>query len=194
MTELADVIELVARNRPEQIIMQASLIRVNCMRGRMDEARAQLEAIAADDFAAIDTRPVTWMNAATGLAESCAILGDRVRAAQLYRRLRPMTGRCAIGPIAMAFLGAVDGYLGVLAGAMQRWSDAATHFETALALNRRMGSPGAVAATQLGYARMLLDKGGHSARRRARALVDTGVLACRALKMDGIVGDVESRL
>jgi hypothetical protein len=57
-----------------------------------------------------------------------------------------------------------------------------------------MGSPGAVAAAHLAYARMLLDKGGRGAAGRARELLDAAAAACRTLNMPGILAEVESLL
>jgi hypothetical protein len=96
--------------------------------------------------------------------------------------------------MATAFLGAFDGYLGLLAGVMRRWRDATAHFEVALETNRRMGSPASVAITQLGYARMLLDKGGRNARTQAHQLLDAAAAASRTLDLPGHLAEAEALL
>ena len=55
-------------------------------------------------------------------------------------------GEVALGPVAR--------YLGILAGAAERWEDAAAHFEEALALNAKVGALPWSARTREDQARM----------------------------------------
>jgi hypothetical protein len=62
--------------------------------------------------------------------------------------------------------------------------DAATHhFEDALAMNTRIGGRPFLARTQYEYARMLLDRGRASDRRRAAALLDQALACAEELGM-----------
>ena len=82
--------------------------------GRRDEARHELEALAADDFADIP-RDGDWLIAITLLAEGAAELGDRERSRQLYELLLPYgAGNVVIG-LAAVCLGAAARILGRLA-------------------------------------------------------------------------------
>src|SRR5206468_12565927 len=90
------------------------------------------------------------------LAEVCAFLGDACRAATLYRLLLPYNGyTVVIGGGSVCYC-AASRYLGMLAATMERWEDAAQHFEAALAMNTRMGARPWLAHTQHQYAVMLL--------------------------------------
>ena len=84
---------------------------------------------------------------------------------------------------ARGFRGFVSRYLGLLAGTLERWADAATHFDEALAMNERMGARPWLALTERDYGRMLLTRGGEGARERARELLDRAEATYRELGM-----------
>jgi len=56
--------------------------------GRKNEARAEFERMAADDFDSL-SRDANWPACLVYLSEVCAFLGDRDRARTLYRLLLP---------------------------------------------------------------------------------------------------------
>ena len=66
--------------------------------------------------------------------------GDRARAATLYQLLLPYAGHTVVIGNAVACHGALSRYLGALATTLERWDEAAQHFEDALAMNARMGA------------------------------------------------------
>jgi tetratricopeptide (TPR) repeat protein len=123
--------------------------------GRRQEARTEFEHLARRDFADLP-RDSLWMACMTYLTDVCTFLGDAPRAAILYQLLLPYAGRTAVIGNATACYGAVSRYLGRLAATMERWEDAARHFEDALAMNTRMGARPWLAHTQHEYATMLL--------------------------------------
>lgn len=131
-------------------------------------ARAQLGALAADDFSGLQ-RDVLWTLGMTLLAEVAARLGDTERAATLYGLLAPHAGRCVVAESAVC-LGSVARSLGVLATALSRFDEAAAHFEAALEANAAIGSPLWVARTQHDYALMLARRGASGDRARSREL------------------------
>ncbi len=53
---------------------------------RLDEARAEFERLAPDDFAAV-ARDSLWPATGSFLGEVCIALGDKERAGVLYREL-----------------------------------------------------------------------------------------------------------
>ena len=81
------------------------------------------------------------------------------------------------------FRGSVSRYLGLLATALERWDDAAGHFEEALALNERMGARPWLARTEDDYARMLLVRGRPGDDERARELRDQALATFSELGM-----------
>ena len=92
----------------------------------------------------------------TYLVDVCTFLGDRARAATLYQLLLPYAGRTVVIGNAAACYGALSRYLGALATTLERWDEAAQHFEDALAMNARMEAWPWLAHTQYQYATMLL--------------------------------------
>jgi tetratricopeptide (TPR) repeat protein len=106
--------------------------------GRRDEARRIFDELAADDFAPI-YRDNEWLLAMSFASEACARLGDRERAAVLYRQLLPFEGRHAIGH-AEGSAGVVDRYLGLLAATLYRLDDAVRHLLGAIELLDQMGA------------------------------------------------------
>ena len=96
----------------------------------LERARHSFELSAAGEFDDIP-RDLWWLSAMVMLAESAALLRDRVRAERIYALLSPYADRSA--QLAFAIhLGSVHHYLGLLASAMDRPSVAAEHYEKAL--------------------------------------------------------------
>ena len=69
----------------------------------------------------------------------------------------------------VAYYGAADRYLGMLAGTLGEWELAEEHFEQALAANLAMEAKTWLAHTNYEYARMLLARGRRELRPRAGA-------------------------
>lgn len=123
--------------------------------GRLSEARSGFEVFAAADFI---EPPRDW-NQLLGwalLAEVCHELDDRRRAQRLYDLLAPFADHNVTAVPGLACIGAAARQLGLLATTLERWDDAALHFEGALRRNRAMGALPFVAHTQRQYAAMLI--------------------------------------
>jgi tetratricopeptide (TPR) repeat protein len=128
-----------------------------------------------------------WLVGMSLLAEICALLSEVEPAAALYGLLLPWAAFNAVDtPEAMR--GSVSRYLGLLAATMERWEDAARHFDDALAMNERMGAQPWLALTQEDYGRMLLDRGYDE---RGRALVEQALATYRELGMEGPLATAE---
>jgi tetratricopeptide (TPR) repeat protein len=135
--------------------------------GRDDDAREQLDVLAAEGFDyPLDA---SWLSSMAALAGACAALGDVERGREVYLRLVPFSGR-NVTAWATATLGPVDLYLGQLATAFGDYDDATARFEAALALCESMHSPRFEAHTQCAYASMLAERGGPDDRGHAEAL------------------------
>ena len=93
--------------------------------------------------------------------------GDKTRAATLYQLLLPYADRNVVIGNAVACYGALSRYLGALATTLERWDEAAQHFEDALAMNTRMEAWPWLAHTQYQYATMLLARDQSGDREKA---------------------------
>jgi tetratricopeptide (TPR) repeat protein len=152
-------------------------------RGRPEEARAILDRLAADNFAAI--RSETFDTSAMFLAEACAMLEDRDRAPTLYELLAPRAGRWPVWCETMP-LGPVAHMLGLLARTMGRFDVAVEHFELAIADARRIGARPFLARTLYEHA-VLLRRRDHpgDAERSATLLAEANAIA-EAIGMEGL--------
>ena len=77
---------------PALVAWRAALALLLVELGRMDEARAEFEALAAAGFDDLP-RDANWLIGVTLLAEVCGALGDGERAEALYALLEPYAGR-----------------------------------------------------------------------------------------------------
>ena len=150
--------------------------------GRADEARLAFESLAADDFGDLPHDSL-WMGTMTYLVDICVFLGDKARAAILYRLLVPFDGRNVTIAYAAVCYGAISRYLGMLSTTLGKWDDGARHFEDALAMNARMEAWPWLAHTQFQYAKMLLVRARPIDRERAFALLDAALTSTRRLGM-----------
>jgi predicted ATPase/class 3 adenylate cyclase len=140
--------------------------------GRVDEARAGLDALAPHGFAALDFDE-TWLAAVAFLAEAAYALGEPDHAATLYERLAPYADRVALSTPEIS-VGCVSRYLGLLAAACGRAEAAGAHFEDAVAYDTRTGARPYVALALENHAALT---GDHDLLARA-------IEAYRALGMD----------
>ncbi len=158
LAELEPVLRSFVDQYPTLLNWRAGLALFCCELGRVEDARQELERLAAHDFADLP-RDSNWINTLTLLAETCAALGDTRRAATLYALLLPCARRTMVIGYVSGCWGSVARWLGVLATTLSRWDEAVAHFELALAINGQMGARPWVAHTQYEYARMLLASG-----------------------------------
>jgi len=188
LAELEPAVRAVATTVPIPLI-RCFLADLHGEIGRPDEARAGLEALAADDFAAI-REDVLWPICMTTLAGIAADLGDRDRARVLYDRLLPFAAEHVSQ--GAYYNGAVSYYLGRLAGTLGRVADAKRHLDVALREHRRMGARCWIARTELHTAALLL-----RARRtaaRGRRLAERARDEARGLGMAKLAADADRLL
>jgi len=150
--------------------------------GRMEDARAEFETLAQHDFDDLP-RDAQWMGTMTFLADICTFLGDKARADTLCQMLLPFAGRNVVVGNGAASYGALSRYLGALAATLERWDDAARHFEDAIAMNARMDARVWLARTQEQYAVMLLARHNSGDRDKAAALLEAALATTRELGM-----------
>jgi DNA-binding NarL/FixJ family response regulator len=188
--ELAPLVEHFVRATPAAATWRPGLAVIYAELGRCEEARAELEALAADDFGALP-RDALWLMCMPYLTDVCAFLEDAARAAVLYRLLAPYDGRnIVVGP-SIACYGAAARYLGILSATMNRWDEAAHHFEAAIAMNQRQGARPWLAHARHEYAAMLLRRGRTDERPRALHLLDQALGEARSLGMMSLTARIE---
>jgi len=137
--------------------------------GREDEARRELEHLAAADFDDVP-RDALWLVSTTLLAELCALLGDRTRAGRLYELLVPYEGRNVVS-MGAVYVGPVARYLGLLAMTTGEDERALAHLETARSAAERMGARPMVVLAALDAAEVLARRAAPNDAQRGRALV-----------------------
>jgi hypothetical protein len=159
--------------------------------GRLDEARAELERLAARDFEDLP-RDLGWTSVMVELTEVCAAVGDRQRAAKLYSLLLPCAAYVVVTPYHATCWGSVARSLGILATMLEDWASAEAHFVVALERNRRLRARPWIARTQLDYARMLCRRDQPGDPSKAHALLDEAHSAATALGMRPLAEKIEA--
>jgi tetratricopeptide (TPR) repeat protein len=95
------------------------------------------------------------------LAYLAARAGDTTHAPRIYAALAPLAGSFANTTVAKPV---TEHFLGMLAASLQDTATAEAHFADAIAAHENVRAPLLVAASQLEYARLLLDSGGDQTR------------------------------
>jgi len=127
--------------------------------GDVPRARSELEALAAGGIARWP-RAHHWLAQLSWLGRAAATIGDRQRAAEVYDLLSPYADRTVMVGPSFFCQGSVARGLGVIAGALERWDEAMAHFDTALAVDRRMGAAPYVTFTERDREKVLRARGG----------------------------------
>ncbi len=161
--------------------------------GREEEARRELELLAAHDFKDLP-RDTGWVTGLTLLAQVAARIGDMARVRILYELLLPYAERNVVVGLAAACNGSCERYLGILATAMERWGDAERHFERALAANERMHARPFAALTRADHARLLIARGGDGDKARAGDLLRDAATAAEELGMSALGSECDRLL
>jgi DNA-binding SARP family transcriptional activator len=136
--EAVDELRAAAVENPEYPVLQGALASLQADAGDVAGARAAFEGLAADGFAAVPFDD-EWLATLTLLADACAFLGDRERAADLYERLLPYADRAAVAPPEIA-TGSAGRAVGKLAATLGRTAEAARWLDHAAEQNERAGA------------------------------------------------------
>jgi len=191
--EVLPVLARFMRDTPAAATWRPGLAILLAELGRIDEARAEFDAMAQDNFAAIP-RDARWPACISYLAEVCACLDDAPRAAQLYEAILPHDGYNIVVGAFSACHGASARLLGILAAVMRRWPAAEAHFESALKINARQGADLWLAHTRHDFACALLMRDREGDLGRARELLSLALDDARRMQMSALAGRVEARL
>jgi DNA-binding CsgD family transcriptional regulator/tetratricopeptide (TPR) repeat protein len=168
LVELAPVVRLLAEG-DRGSTWGPGLAAVLATLGMHDDARALLGRIRATGLEPV--REGLWLGALTYLTDAASVVGDVETAALVLAALEDRRGsNVQIGHLVSCY-GAADRYLGMLETVLGDWTAAEASFETAIALNRRLGARTWLAHTCVEYARMLLTRATGDDRMRAASLL-----------------------
>ena len=117
------------------------------------------------------------------LTETVCMLGDRPRAAGMYRLLLPYGDRHISAMRGTISWGSGQTVLGQLGSTVGDLDQAARHFEAALELERRWGARAWLVRTQASYAALLLERAGVGDRDRAVELGREAIAQAEALQI-----------
>jgi tetratricopeptide (TPR) repeat protein len=146
--------------------------------GVLDEAGRTFGRLTTDAFARLP-RNFAWVYELTILAEVCTGLGDAAQAAVLWELLVPYRG--LVATVGGGTTGAVDRFLGLLAGLRGDLDEAESCFKAAVEVSERLGAAGSLARIRLEWAEVLLARGGAEREPEARRLLDQAVTAAGKL-------------
>ncbi len=152
---------------PRQPAWRAAVALRELAAGNATVARAHYDVLAADGFHTLLGGEISLV-AVCLTAELAAALEDHDGAHRLSEYLAPFAGHhVVIAPPAIAYQGAVDLYLGLLAAARGDTTAALGHLEDALRRHASVGATPWVARTRYELARLHLARGGAGDRAAA---------------------------
>ena len=186
LDEIAPAIDQLAARYPAITAWRIAAALTDADRGQLDEARAEFERIAVDDFASIPFAAAQWITAIAILCEIAGTLEDGERAEKLHGMLEPYSGQTVVAGRAAACWGPIDRFLGISSATAGKLDRAVTELEGAIALSERMGDRPFLAQAHLNLARVLLDRGSTGDRERALELLDRCLDAAQEMRMRAI--------
>jgi DNA-binding NarL/FixJ family response regulator len=168
------------------VVFRAALAAMLAETGRADEARAEVEWLAARDLAAVPRDPA-WSYSLASLALACYHLGDASTAAMLRPLLEPYADRNIVtGRVGAICLGPAAYFLGLLDLTRGLPQQALRRFQHAAALADHMQARPVVAMSREGQARALLALDRPGDREQAAALLDEVAATAQALGIRGL--------
>ena len=168
LAELEPAIKVSLERYPRLVAWKPALAWIYAETGRLDDARREMERLAARDFLDLP-RGLYWNVSVAMLAETCAVLRDARRAAILLDAFASQAPPCIMS-VGTACWGSSARVLGLLAATAGHPDAAARHFEQAIAVNSRMGERPWLAHARHAYARLLAGWGRPGDRERAEQL------------------------
>ena len=174
-----------AEHAPSMKVWRCCVALLHAQLGDTQAARAEFEALAAQDFVDLP-RDFVWLVSVCMLAEVCTLLGDQRRAVSLYELLVPFAARNVISGAPMVSMGPVSHFLGLLATVMGRWDQAVKHLEDSLTRSRRQGARVSAARSSLACASALLERGRPGDLVKAQGLLNEARVTAEDLGLAGI--------
>jgi DNA-binding CsgD family transcriptional regulator len=184
--ELIELFRDAATRFPATAVFRAALAAALAEVGRADQARAEVERLAAGDLAAVPRDPA-WSFSLASLALACYHLGEAETAVQLYGLLEPYADRNIVtGRVGAICLGPAAYFLGLLDLTRGLPEQALRRFQHAAALADRMQGRPMVAMSREGQARALLALDRPGDRQQAAALLDEVAATAQELGICGL--------
>jgi tetratricopeptide (TPR) repeat protein len=132
--------------------------------------------------------PVDNLFAIFSVGEPIAFIGSPALAARMIEIVTPLADQyMMLGMTQMSWLGPVARLLALLAARCERWDQADTHFEDAIARARRLGARPILARTEYELGRTLLARGEAGDRPRALSLLASAERTATELGMPGLI-------
>ncbi len=179
--ELVDPLRAFVEAQPHLPVWRVTLAGLYCETDQLDEARAQMEKLAAGDFEiALDW---TWASAVLSLAQVCADLEDRRLAAVYYPPLRQVADQVGVTGTVLVCYGSLAFPCGLLAACLERWDEAEQYFDQAAAMNERIGARPYLVRARRAHASMLLDRKAPGDAPRAAKMIASALAEASELGM-----------
>ena len=183
-SEHIPILEGLSAYEPANIAPPAVMAWCLAETGDLDRAADLLRRTGPDAVAGAD-KNYLWWAVIVGFSGAVDLVGDRQWAEVLYDLAIPYAGHnCTLG--VATFLGAADHWLGVLAGAAGRFTEATQHLEAALRRHNDMGSRPMTALTQEAYGHVLTMRGEAADIERARGLTASAMRTAGELGLAAI--------
>jgi hypothetical protein len=193
-TDQLDRVERLAREvaarRTDEPIYLALPAWLDWRLGKTSEARLRIECLTRNDCAKLRGRESS-IAALCLLGEVVSGLREQALARRLYDMLLPYAERHAVVGATVS-LGAIARYLGLLAGALDNFADAARHLEDAMHLNLKAGARPWFAYSACDLAKVLAARNEAGDTDRARALLKTVGNEAAELQMACLANAVRS--
>jgi class 3 adenylate cyclase len=186
LTEIEQSLQVFAEQFPAIPGFRWSLPFVWVETGREDEARAEFERLAANDFADLP-RDAFWLANMLPIVTACVSVGDSRRAAILYDLLLPFAERTLVHGFGVVSWGSTVRLLSRLATKLGRWEEAERHFETDLRWCEARGSRPHLTRGRQEYADMLLTRAGPGDREKALALLARALETAQEMGQKSVV-------
>ena len=171
---------------------RAALALALARNGQLDLAAEELRRVTDHGLGEL-VRDAGRLQALAALAEVAWIAGDGHRAAMVGPLLEPFTDQLVVGGRALVCQGSVARACGMAAAAAHRWDDAQRHFQTALAVHRRIGALPLLARTQLEWSTVLQQRGRKIDRRRAADWRHKSAEVAGSLEMSRLLQEIKGR-
>jgi tetratricopeptide (TPR) repeat protein len=167
---------------------RTALVWADVQAGRLERARAEIDDLRRDDFAALP-RDANFVPACTILGHVAGELEDAELAAALEPQLRPSAAYWVVLGYGPATLGPVAFTLGLACQLTGRLDQAVEDFELAFEQSNRMRARPYLAHTQVRLAQVLERRGAAGDAARADTLRRDGLATARELGMTRLLRD-----
>ncbi len=189
---LVPLIEDAAVEAPDIAGVYSAVLAVaHAQADRTDEARQLLEEFATAHFdLPMDN---TWLTGMVAYAEAAVHCGDPKYAGPIFDLLSPWSDQWSTTGSTTAE-GPVSRFLGGLATVLGRYDEATSYFAHAATLSARIGAKFLAAEIDLGWGKMLAERGAPGDTQRARDLLNTARAVAVANGYGGVARRAETAL